>query len=330
MRCARIRADGSGYYHCISRVIERRPIFDVRAKEKFRHIIRMLAAFCDIQVLTYAIMDTHWHLLVHVPERKDVPDDELIRRLAILYEPHVVTAFARQLKDYRDQGFHQAAETLKAQYTYRMYDVSEFMKTLKQRFSQWYNKGNSRSGPLWEQRFKSILVEGSEHAIWTMAAYIDLNPVRAGIVADPKDYRYCGYGEAMGGSKAAMAGLAMVVRAVGIDEPWWRLRDEYRKHLFVEGARKRHGCAAFSGAQTEEVLQANGRLPAGSVLLCRVRYFSDGLALGSREFIEGVFARYREQFGLRRVTGARPMRYADWGGLCTLRDLRLAPVSSSP
>ena len=150
------------------------------------------------------------------------------------------------------------------------------------------------------------------------------------MAADPKNYRYCGYGEAMGGSQEARAGLAAIVKTVGVDEPWGLLGSEYRKHLYVEGARKKHGRAAFSAGQTEQVLQADGKLPIQEVLHCRVRYFSDGLVLGSKDFVECVFARYREQFGPRRTTGARPMRYADWGGLCTLRDLRLAPVSLSP
>jgi putative transposase len=44
-----------------------------------------------------------------------------------------------------------------------------------------------------------VLVEGAGYALTTMAAYIDLNLVRAGIVGDPKDYRWCGYGAAVAG-----------------------------------------------------------------------------------------------------------------------------------
>lgn len=43
---------------------------------------------------------------------------------------------------------------------------------------------------MWEDRFRSVLVEGRGHALRTMAAYIDLNPVRAGLCEDPKDYRW--------------------------------------------------------------------------------------------------------------------------------------------
>ncbi|MGE3312392.1 MAG: transposase, partial [Limisphaerales bacterium] len=62
----------------------------------------------------------------------------------------------------------------------RMYDVSAFMKLVKQRFTQWYNRRVGRKGTLWEDRFRSVLVEGAGDALVTMAAYIDLNPVRAG------------------------------------------------------------------------------------------------------------------------------------------------------
>ncbi len=78
-----------------------------------------------------------------------------------------------------------------------MWDLSEFMKTLKQKFTSGFNRQQGREGTLWERRFKSVLVEGSWNCILKVAAYIDLNAVRAGLVDDPKDYRWCGYGEAV-------------------------------------------------------------------------------------------------------------------------------------
>ena len=74
-----------------------------------------------------------------------------------------------------------------------MYDISIFIKELKGRFAQWYNQRHDRYGVLWAERFKSVLLEGGE-ALAAVAAYIELNPVRAGLCADPKDYRYCGFG----------------------------------------------------------------------------------------------------------------------------------------
>src|SRR5690606_27693693 len=89
----------------------------------------------------------------------------------------------------------------------RMNDVSEFMKTLKQRYTVWHNHTHRRFGTLWAERFKSVLVEDDPGTLKMVAAYIDLNPVRAGLVEDPADYRWSGYGEAMGGGDAARAGL---------------------------------------------------------------------------------------------------------------------------
>ena len=78
-----------------------------------------------------------------------------------------------------------AAEEMRTKLLSRMGDVSVFMKELKQRFSIWYNKSHRRYETLWAERFKSVLVEGSRSALRTVAAYIDLNPVRAGLVEDP-------------------------------------------------------------------------------------------------------------------------------------------------
>ena len=71
-----------------------------------------------------------------------------------------------------------------------------------------------------------------------MAAYIDLNPVRAGLCADPKDYRYCGYAEALGkGCLVARQGIRTI-----LGQPdsisWVELSRQYRKYLFAKGSSK--------------------------------------------------------------------------------------------
>ena len=334
MRRARITADGAGYYHGMSRIIERRHVLGQPEKEKFLELMRSLAAFGGLDILSYALLDNHFHVLIHVPERRDVSDEELLRRLAHILPPHEVRQVGLQLQDYRSQGHNRAAEALKARFTYRMFSISEFFKAMKQRFSQSYNRREDRRGPLWEQRFKSVLVEGSENALLTMAAYIDLNPVRAGLVSDPKGYRFSSYGAAVGGAKEARQGLQRLLQlALGTGRmSWGRTQRVYRRHLYVQGREKgldpegRPIRQGFTPEQVERVIAAGGRLPMHEVLRCRVRYFSDGLALGSQAFLETVFQRYRHQFGRNRLTGARPMRFGEWGGLCTLRDLRLTPV----
>ncbi|NRA28581.1 MAG: hypothetical protein HRU10_15210 [Opitutales bacterium] len=81
------------------------------------------------------------------------------------------------------------------------------MKTLKQRFSIWFNRSCRRYDPVWCDRFKSTVVEDDPVVLRTVAAYIDLNPVRAKLVDDPKDYRFCGYAEALAGQGQLRAAL---------------------------------------------------------------------------------------------------------------------------
>lgn len=336
MRRPRIKAEGAGYYHAMSRIIERRHLLQDLEKQRLIDLMRRLAAFGGLSILAYCFMSNHFHILLHVPERQEVSDPEFLRRLGFILDSWEVGCVADQLRSYRQTGQTAAAETLKARYTYRMYDLSEFFKALKQQFSQFYNTRQERSGPLWEQRFKSVLVEGSEHALLTMAAYIDLNPVRAGLVVDPKDYRFSSYGASMGGSAEARQGLRRLMRAaLGQDNrmSWGHTQRAYRERLYIQGRSKgldpegRPIRKGFSPQEVRAVIEAGGQLPVSELLRCRVRYFSDGLALGRQDFLEQVFRRYRGHFGPARTTGARPMRFGDWGGLATLRDLRLAPVS---
>jgi putative transposase len=155
------------------------------------------------------------------------------------------------------------------------------------------------------------------------------------MVTDPKDYRWCGYAEALAGRKAAQAGLRVVaeVRAERATPQARQVLDLYRSLLFVAGEEegldaetRRAVRRGFSREQIEATLKAGGRLGWGQMLRCRVRYFSDGMALGSRDFVEQIFRTQRHRFSRHRHTGARPLRRLDAAGLQTLRDLRVQPV----
>jgi REP element-mobilizing transposase RayT len=312
----------------MSRVIQRQMLLGDAEKEYLRVLLRQVEDFCGVRVLDYAILTNHFHIEVQVPVCEEVGDQELIRRVRGLYGKDYARELERRLAELREAGEDQRAEALRKKFTYRMYDVSEFMKTLKQRFTQWYNRRNGRKGTLWEERFKSVLVEGRTNALRTVAAYIDLNPVRAGMAEDPKDYRYCGYGEAVAGDERARAGLAIVMGEVAPDGDWARVSRAYRQTLFEQGI-SADGKKGLDPAKVREVLAAQGELSLAEALRCRVRYFSDGVVLGTREFVDAVFQSHRHEFGLKRTTGARAMRFGAWNGLCTMRDLRQIVVSVS-
>jgi len=329
MRVARILGEGEAFYHILSRIVDRRLILDDTEKERFRRMMRAVEAFSGCQVLTWACLSNHWHICLRVPEPEPVTDSELIMRLQYLYKYAAVEQIAAELADLRSNGKDAEADALKARYTRRMYNLSEFVKTLKQRFTMSYNRRHERQGTLWESRFKSVLFEGSRKALWTLAAYIDLNAVRAGIVSDPQNYRFCGYGEAVAGVMIAREGLMRVMQSPdGKAASWERLAKHYRHLLYPRGVKEPdRNRAGIDAGRVREVLANGGRLTMREALHCRVRYFSDGMILGSRVFVDDTFQRYRSNFGVKRQTGARTMRSTPWTGLFTARRLQLSTVT---
>ncbi len=245
-------------YHCISRVVDRRFVFGDLEREQFRMIMRMMENFSGCRVLSYCVMSNHVHLLLEVPPMpaEGISDEELLKRLGGLYSVGFVGEVAKQLKDARKMGSEAFAEAIRSRFTYRMHDLSEFMRTLMQRMTRWFNREHRRTGTLWEERFKSVIVESGD-ASRMMAAYIDLNPVRAGMVADPAEYRWSSYGEAVGGGakgngKKSREGLVRAImghKGAGFDaEKWKEAAKVYRKMLGL--ALERKACRAEEMVQT--------------------------------------------------------------------------------
>ena len=238
----------------------------------------------------------------------------------------------------------------------RMHDLSDFMKTLLQRFTRWFNRTHERTGTLWENRFKSVIVE-SGTAARMMAAYIDLNPVRAGMVDDSAEYRWSSYGEAVGGGnkgngKKAREGLVRAISSdtdTGFDAGKWKeVSRRYRRLMGLALARKNSNSesqnsrktVAADGMNEKEAVAAMKRgegaateshrglpeLGMAKMLRCRVRYFSDGAVIGGKDFVNEVFNASRERFSEKRKDGARRLRgnaKAVAGVLWCVRDLRV-------
>jgi putative transposase len=340
MRQPRLKAPPGpqpAYYHCLSRVVERRHHFGEAEKEQFVALMQEYAEFCEVRVLTYCILDNHFHLLLEVPPPPETlpTADQIVEKLGRLSGHQDVERVRQRLAQFRQAEDAEGEAAYLAGFHARMWDLSAFMKQLKQRFSQWFNGRHERKGTLWEERFRSVLVEGAGMALATMAAYIDLNPVRAGVVEDPKEYRWSGYGEAVAGRKGAKLGIQRLVRGLqrGKEEELSRSLEVYRMYLYLEGDERREGVGedgrptrgVLKAEEVAAVLRAKGRLPVREYVRCRVRYFCDGAVFGSREFVEGVFRGMRERFGPRRKSGARAMRgleAEEGAGLYTVRDFR--------
>jgi hypothetical protein len=341
MRLRRLKAPAFlpvAYYHCVSRVVDRQFVLGEGEKDKMVEYMRTYERFGGLRVISYCIMSNHFHILVEVPQRPDaaaLPDDAgLVAKVRADLGDKLANDLEWQLELHRKQGNTSAAEELRERWFARMWGISAFMKVLKQRFTQWFNGRHSRRGTLWEDRFRSVLVEGKGQALRAMAAYIDLNPVRAKICDDPKDYRWCGYAEAVAGGRLAREAVQFLATlnphgglkpgTAGTTPDRSRAKEalrNWRCHLFgIPESEDRQGEEAAKGdlanlyrtriprEKALEVLKQGGKLSEADYLRCKVRYFSDGAVIGGKAFVEEMFAAFRDRFGPKRKDGARPLR----------------------
>jgi hypothetical protein len=201
------------------------------------------------------------------------------------------------------------------------------MATFKHRFAVWFNKSHKRFGHLWSERFTSTIIEGGGHfALQMMAAYIDLNPVRAGMVRDPKDYRWSGYGEAAQGNVKMVDGLRQTMDAEG---QALRTAEDvlaaYRMGLFAKGAAPKRGDAKAGRISQEDFkkeLEVNEKRGFRKELLERESYLSRGLVVGGKEFVEEHLKQYQAATQRRKHTNAKSFsdKKEDAGmGLFTMR-----------
>lgn len=323
MRMPRMKAKTGcdGLYHCMSRIVGGEFLLGSQEKEEFVRRMWHLADFLEVEVLDYAVMSNHYHQLVRVPGVVDVSNSQLLAKLKRYYGERSRKALVFESALAKGE---EIAEALRQKYLRRIGNISEFEKILKQGYSSWYNRRQKRRGTLWMERFKSLLVEDTLDTRNIMAAYIDLNPVRAEMVEDPKNYRFCGYGAAMGGDLRCRNGILAVM---GMTD-WEAASAQYRIYLMERGHVE---VATKKGKVTRELLletlKQGGQLPRSELLRLRVRYFTDGLVLGTEAFVEDVFQQFRSHFGEKRRSGSRALRGFSGSDLKVVRDLRIDPIS---
>lgn len=305
MRTGRVmELEAEGVYHCSSKTVNGENLFSDIHLRVFRDMLRRVADFSGVSVITYCLLENHFHLLVRIGPVGAISDKELVRRYRRLYsEGYLYQALtAEDLAAVLDQGGVEAARIRRALVA-RMGNVSEFMKTLKQRFTLWFNGNHRRFGPLWSDRFKSVLIEDNVSVIETVAAYIDLNPVRAGNVVHPKDSMRSGFGRAAKGERFERDGIALL---------YGRDPSGFARYCKVLNENSAFSCGAEEGDSIKGP-DASGRVPhrprRTGRFLSVLRHFSNGKVFGSKEFVERMFDEFsvfREVVTRRRSPIAVP------------------------
>ncbi len=285
MRQARIKLDGEGFYHVMSRIVRREFWIDNEEKKFLLETIRRAAAFCGVEVYTYALMDNHFHLLVRVPTKRTVDDTELRRRMAALYGPERTDAQFAIWALWASSGRADRVEAEKTRLKARMFDLSQFCKTFKERYTQAYNRrhDNAGAGTIWGSRFQSVLLEGSDGALMSVAAYIHTNSVRAGIVAAAENSPWTGFGAACQGDATARAGLVALAKRLFGTTSW-----KHARKACLNAIEGRIGSQPATLRADPTSAPPATPAPMKDLLQKRCPFFSRGGALGTSAFLEQI------------------------------------------
>lgn len=277
-----LREDEPSVYHVISRTALDGLPFKDEDKEYMLKLIKKWSKIFFVEVLGFAIMGNHFHLVVRVYPEHMVSDEEVKERYRELYGGSCYFGGSSF------KGFKK-----------KLCSLSWYVKELKQGFSRYFNKKYSRRGTLWGDRFKSLLVEDGLTLV-NLLAYVDLNAVRAGILKRPEDYRWCSLGyHVQTGNKDKFLSVDF-----GLKE--WHEFDEkeiiekYREFVYETGALETNKGASLDRDIVAKERKKGFKLTNIELFRYRCRYFSDAGALGSRGFVESVFKELKGLLGAKK------------------------------
>jgi putative transposase len=275
-RLPRIKVDsGPGWYHLCSRVAGSPnwfPFDEPAARQKLYDILRfyLRVYFCD--TAGFCIMSNHYHLLVRFLAFRKLDDSELLQRAKLLYRrPQAKLRTKRQRKRFNE----------------RLFDVSELMRNVQMAYAKWYNLNHNRRGAFWAERFKSVLLQ-DQQAVLNALLYVELNPLRAGLVSHPELWRFGSAHLRALGQDDWLIPLHELIEPV----PGLQPLQAFRALLHHRGAVQGEPGEAVIPPQILLQEQRRG-FAAGGLFRQRLRCFSDALAVGSQQQVQHWVDRLR-------------------------------------
>jgi putative transposase len=263
---------GDAYYHIFCKVAGPKadyyPLTDDPAKrDKFIQLLNHFAQAYYCQLITYCVMGNHYHIVIRFDESFQATRQDLEARAALLYPNNEVWR-----KGWSDDHWNK--------FQNRLHDMSEFMRNVQQAFTRWVNKKEKTSGSFWRDRFKSVILADGD-SVLDCALYVDLNPVRAGLVTRPEDWE----------------GGAYFMRSIQQDQQLMSLHElmdlslaenaekTYREQLYYRGnvpSKEQDSIIPdhIVEREAERGFEQSGRY------LKRVSYLSRGYVVGKRETVE--------------------------------------------
>ena len=191
--------DVTPYYHCVSRCVRRAYLcgHDAYTGQSYEHRrqwvedrLLSLTRFFTIDICAYAVMSNHCHVVLHVDVEKAVSltTDEIVERWHGLFAGNLLSQrflAGHSMSDSEIRAIEKQAETWRK----NLMSVSWFMRCLNEHIARRANEEDECTGRFWEGRFKcQALLD--ESALLACMAYVDLNPVRAGMANTPEKSEY--------------------------------------------------------------------------------------------------------------------------------------------
>ncbi|OCC14440.1 transposase [Dissulfuribacter thermophilus] len=269
-------------YHVISRTALEGFVLEPEEKQYLLFLMQWLSRVFFVEVYGFCIMDNHFHMLLKIRPQDHYSDEDVLKRARLYY---------RYMETKKKVNIHEIDRFRK-----KFSGLSEYVKEIKQRFSRYYNKKHGRRGYFWGERFKSVLIEEGE-SLLNCLAYIELNPVRAGIVERPEDYRWCSLGyHVQSGNRGGFLSTELCLKEFcnsGGSRDWLRLLREY---VYEKGGIKNNKGKEMKKAILDEERKRMYRLPRHELFLKRIRYFTDSGILGSKAFVRRWYKEFRDYF----------------------------------
>jgi REP element-mobilizing transposase RayT len=194
-----VSLEATPYYHCIGRCVRRAFLWgkDSFSGRDFSHrkawVVERLAELSEVfsmSVCAYAVMSNHYHVVLHVDRQgaEKMSATEVLLRWSRLFNlPYILDQFLQGHE--QDAATRRVVNELVEQLRSRLSDISWFMRCLNESIARRANAEDQCTGRFWEGRFKSQAIL-DEAGLLACCAYVDLNPIRAGIADLPETSDY--------------------------------------------------------------------------------------------------------------------------------------------
>jgi putative transposase len=296
-------------YHIMSRTaLDGFPFGDVE-KDELVKIIKKFSKLFFVEVFGFCIMGNHFHLLIQMFPEHYYKDEDIRKRCKAHY----------------GEDFEVSDEHI-VDYRGKLSSLANYMKEIKQAFSWYYNQRHNRRGTLWGERFKSVIVENGETLI-NCLAYIDLNPLRAGIVGRPEDYRWNSLSyHIQTNNQDNFLSTDFGLNEFNVKSEKERIR-RYRRYVYEAGAvnRPEKGNTPEKYAPLSQVNSTGQAKVIGDRILekerkrdfelsrsdrfrYRTRYFTDSGVIGSKDFVSQNYMRFKHHFNSKNEKKPKPFK----------------------